>query len=198
MSIEAARRTNAAIYRGELAVRAGLADRVGTLDLAIAEMAAELDRTPPIMSVAAKPNTQRSASMATNETEQIADQPAQEPAEAAGTPARTDGAPPAGAVGAPPRPDEAARSDVTEQLRAEFAEIASVATQAARLGVQVDAADAVRKGISAETLRRTVLETLASRAEASSVIAVAPAAAAAGESPIVRRAKERAAATPRS
>ena len=37
-------RTDAAVYRGELAIRAGLADRLGTLDLAIAEMAAEFDR----------------------------------------------------------------------------------------------------------------------------------------------------------
>jgi signal peptide peptidase SppA len=40
LTSEAARGTNAAIYRGELAIRAGLADRMGTLDLAIAEMAA--------------------------------------------------------------------------------------------------------------------------------------------------------------
>ena len=52
----------------------------------------------------------------------------------------------------------------------------------------------MRKGISAEALRRTVLETLASRAEAASVIAAAPSTPAAGDSPIVRRAKERAAA----
>src|SRR5262249_56171530 len=102
---------------------------------------------------------------------------------------------PAAAV-SPAQPVEASRTDVTEQLRAEFAEVASVAAQAARLGVQVDAADAVRKGISAETLRRTVLDTLASRAEASSVIAVAPAAAPAGESPIVRRPQPSASPTP--
>ncbi len=46
ISNEAARDTNAAIYRGDLAVRVGLADRVGTLDLAIGEMVAELDRAP--------------------------------------------------------------------------------------------------------------------------------------------------------
>jgi capsid assembly protease len=40
ISSETARGTKAAIYRGELAVRAGLADRVGTLDLAIGEMRA--------------------------------------------------------------------------------------------------------------------------------------------------------------
>ncbi len=47
----------------------------------------------------------------------------------------------------------------------------------------------MRKGISAEALRRTVLETLASRAEATSVIAAAPSTPAGGDSPIVRRAQ---------
>ena len=38
---EAIRGMQAAVYRGELAIRAGFADRIGTLDLAIAEMAAD-------------------------------------------------------------------------------------------------------------------------------------------------------------
>ena len=83
---------------------------------------------------------------------------------------------------------------LADKLRAEFGEIAAIAAQAARLGVTVDAADAMRKGISADALRRSVLDALASRAEATSVIAAAPATPAAGDSPIVRRAKERAAA----
>ncbi len=81
-----------------------------------------------------------------------------------------------------------------DKLRAEFAEIAAVAAQAARLGVTVDAADAVAKGVSADALRRSVLDTLAARTEATSVIAAAPFIPTAGDSPIVRRARERAAA----
>ena len=50
----------------------------------------------------------------------------------------------------------------------------------------------MRKGISAADLRRSVLDTLAARAEATSVIAAAPSTPVAGDSPIVRRAKERA------
>src|SRR5262245_19959403 len=71
ISSEAARGTNAAIYRGELAVRAGFADRVGTLDLAIAEMATELDRlgAPPRPTVTL--TSKRSPSMATNEPDRI-------------------------------------------------------------------------------------------------------------------------------
>ena len=51
----------------------------------------------------------------------------------------------------------------------------------------------MRKGISADALRRSVLEALATRAEATSIVAAAPATPAGGDSPIVRRAKERAA-----
>ena len=105
--------------------------------------------------------------MATNETETDSrpaptQQPqASEPA-APATPKATPASPAAAAqAAAEPQPDP------TEALRAELPRSPSVAAQAARLGVAVDAADAVRKGVSAETLRRTVLETLASRAEAS-------------------------------
>ena len=50
-----------------------------------------------------------------------------------------------------------------DKMRAEFAEIATIAAQAARLGVTVDAADAMRKGVSPDALRRSVLDTLAAR-----------------------------------
>jgi capsid assembly protease len=96
----------------------------------------------------------------------------------------------------PNRPAETGlTSSAADKLRAEFAEISAIAAQAARLGVTVDAADAVRKGVSADALRRSVLDTLAARAEATNVIAAAPSPgpAAVGDSPIVRRAKERAA-----
>jgi capsid assembly protease len=206
MTAAAARSTNAAIYRGELAIRAGLADRLGTLDLAVAEMAAELDHAAAPR-IPINPTAKRSPSMANNVPKQIADQ---EPTQvAAALPAAP--APPAPAALAalealadihdPPRPDPVTPSaesrpeaGAAERLRAEFAEVAAVAAQAARLGVTVDAADALRKGIAPDALRRSVLDTLAARAEATSVIAAAPSPAATGDSPIVRRAKERAAA----
>lgn len=74
LTVATVRSTNAAIYRGELAIRAGLADRLGALDLAVAEMAGELDRLAsartPINLIA-----KRRLSMATNDTEQIEEQP---------------------------------------------------------------------------------------------------------------------------
>ena len=192
LTIDAVRGTQAATYRGELAIRAGLVDRLGTLDLAAAEMAADLDAaltyTAPVQIAP------RSTLMTTNvsETEFSAAAPAVVPAAAVAQ--QTDPAPaPAQPPAAPDgRPDP--EIDPTDALRTEYADIASLAAQAARLGVTVDAAEAMRKGISAQALRRTVLDTLASRAEATTVIAAAPSAPAINESAIVRRARERAAA----
>lgn len=198
---EAMRATDAAIYRGELAIRAGLADRVGTLDLAIAEMAAELDRTPSVARTTVNPTPKRSPSMATNETERIqraANEPPLLPVSQQAAQVPAPNPEPAPQPMQTPAPESAAEPapqlDPADKLRVEFAEIAALAAQAARLGVTIDAADAMRKGISADALRRSVLDALAARAEATSVIAAAPSTPIAGDSPIVRRAKARAAA----
>jgi hypothetical protein len=169
---------------------------VGTLDLAIAEMVAELDRAASMTRIAHNPTPKRSRSMATNETERIREEPI-EPQPAAAvtappTPEAVEAAAPAAAVQPDPELSPA------DKLRAEFAEIAAIAAQAIRLGVNVDAADAMRWGVSAAHLRRSILDTLAACAEASSVIAAAPSTPVTGDSPIVRRAKERAAAAARA
>ena len=71
---------------------------------------------------------------------------------------------------------------------------ANVAVQAARLGIQIDAADAVAKGVKPEALRAKVLADLAARSDAAGIIATAPAPGA-KESPIVAAAKKSAAAS---
>jgi hypothetical protein len=81
-----------------------------------------------------------------------------------------------------------------DAIRAEAAEVAQVCAQAARLGIQIDAADAVAKGLKPEALRSKVLADLAARSDAAGIIATAPAAAA-KESPIVAAAKKSAAAS---
>jgi signal peptide peptidase SppA len=191
LTSETVRGTNAAIYRGELAIRAGLADRVGTLDLAIAEMAADFDRTASASRATSNPTLKRSLSMATNEAEHTQDQPGEQQHAVAPEQAPTNAAP-----APPPLPasETTAEAGIAEKLREEFAEVAAVVGQAARLGVTIDAADALKKGITPDALRRSVLDTLAARAEATTVIAAAPSTPVAGDSPIVRRAKERAAA----
>ena len=63
-----------------------------------------------------------------------------------------------------------------------------------REALPADIRDKVRLGqnMAADDLRRSVLDALAARAEATSVIATAPSTPVAGDSPIVRRAKQRA------
>ena len=203
---EAVRGTNADIYRGELAIRAGLADRLGTLDLAVAEMAVELDRAAAPARNIINPTPNRSTSMAKSNTEQAADDNVAEPqpslvaqaAPQAPVPDPEPAPPPMQAPPPAPVAEPVTDPGTADKLRAEYAEIAALATQAVRLGVTVDAADAMRKGISADDLRRSVLDALAARAEATSVISAAPSTPVAGDSPIVRRAKERAAAAARA
>jgi ClpP class serine protease len=196
--------TEAAIYRGELAVAAGLADGVGTLESVIGDVVANLDRSQPALTTLVAPTLRRSFAMAEDkqpkekgpgQTDPVPQTPVSEPVEPKpGTPPPQTPTPPtpAGDPAPPPLPPA---HDPAERYRAEYAEIADVAAQGARLGVSVDAADAMRKGVKPDALRRTVLDTLAERSAAADVIAAAPAPAKLGaESPIVKRARERAAA----
>ncbi|WP_238150060.1 hypothetical protein [Pararhodobacter aggregans] len=79
-------------------------------------------------------------------------------------------------------------------LGPEAAEVAQVCAQAARLGVQIDAADAVAKGVKPEALSANVLADLAARSDAAGIVATAPAPGS-KESAIVAAAKKSAAAS---
>ena len=95
---------------------------------------------------------------------------------------------------APVAPPQTEATPSVEAIRAEAAEVAQVCAQAARLGIQIDAADAVSKGVKPEALRAKVLADLAARSDAAGIIATAPAPGA-KESPIVAAAKKSAAAS---
>ena len=168
---EAIRATEANVYRGDQAVAAGLADRVGTLRQALADLGASLARPSVRSPVLSRPKE-------TTMSEQTGDIPV----EAAARPA-------------PEAATQLATAEIEQRLRAEYSEISAIAAQAARLGITIDAADALAKGIRPEALRRTVLEQLAARSDATAVVAAAsaPAAKTETESPIVRRAREAAA-----
>ena len=203
------RATEAAIYRGDKAVRAGLADRVGTVAQAIADLKAVLEtkhlRASPLASGTTVRQTAPPARTRTMNTSNplIDDTSAASPNDAAGKTEVIPELPEAGDETLP----EAAPADrrlsasnpdahaIAGRLRAEFAEIATVAAQAARLGIDIDAADALRRGLKPDALRRSILDRLAAHSEAADVVAVAPQPATAGDSPIVRRARERAAAS---
>ncbi|CAA7615056.1 S49 family peptidase [Magnetospirillum sp. SS-4] len=161
---EAIRATEAAVYRGDQAVAAGLADKVGTLRVALADLGAVLARPTISRPIAARKEVPMSESQ--GEIPVIA---------------------------AVPQPPAQANADLEQRLRAEYAEISAVAAQAARLGVTIDPAEAMAKGIRPEALRRSVLDQLAERSDATDVVAAAPPFATPKtetESPIVRRARE--------
>ena len=219
MSPDAVRATQAAIYRGRRGIDIGFADRLGSLDQALADLAATLDRPvrsrglasakagaqrripavqPPRSKLDMTTDTDTDAQAANEDAANIeTGAPAPNPPEPQVDNGQAPDPAPAAPVSAPASP-EAPADAAAERLRAEYAEIAAIAAQAGRLGVAVDAADAMAKGIRPEALRRSVLDALSQRAEASAVVAAAPQAPGPGDSPIVRRARERAATANRN
>lgn len=170
----AALATEAAVFRGTDAIAAGLADEVA-------------DPITAFRSFAAAP---RGTSSSSRKGPQMTTTPTETP-----NPAPV-AAPPTAmpAVAAAPEPPAAAANAsptamTADAIRAEAAEVAQVCAQAARLGVTIDAADAVTRGLKPEALRARVLADLAARSDAAGIIATAPAAAA-KESPIVAAAKK--------
>ena len=170
--------TEAAVFRGEAAVFAGLADEVADPVTAFHAFAAAHRGTSTLTST-----PKGKGPMMTTAPEDHA-----QPAPAA-SPLPEPAAP---AAIAPPQTTAATMSP--EAIRAEAAEVAQVCAQAARLGIQIDAAEAVAKGVKPEALRAKILADLAARSDAAGIIATAPAAGA-KESPIVAAAKKSAAAS---
>ncbi|MCV2449589.1 MULTISPECIES: S49 family peptidase [Paracoccus] len=181
--------TEAAVFRGEAAVFAGLADEVA-------------DPVTAFRAFAAVPSDHFRASqrhittkgkdplMTSNTDDDVQTTPAGPAAAAPELSAIPTVAAPTPAEAATPSKAEAAPS--IEAIRAEAAEVAQVCAQAARLGVSIDAADAVARGLKPEALRAKVLADLAARSDAAGIIATAPAAAA-KESPIIAAARNSAA-----
>jgi signal peptide peptidase SppA len=166
--------TEAAVFRGTDAIAAGLAD-----DLA--------DPVAAFHAFAAAPHGTTSPSrkgpqMTTTSTD--TPNPAPVAAPQIATPVVASAPEASAATGA-----AVPASMTADAVRAEAAEVAQVCAQAARLGVTIDAADAVTKGLKPEALRARVLADLAARSDAAGIIATAPAAAA-KESPIVAAAKK--------
>jgi hypothetical protein len=167
--------TEAAVFRGADAIAVGLAD-----DLA--------DPVTAFHAFAAAPRgTTSSSRKGPQMTTTPTDTPNPAPISAAPAATATVAAAPEipAAVG-----DAAPTTMTADAIRAEAAEVAQVCAQAARLGVTIDAADAVTKGLKPEALRARVLADLAARSDAAGIIATAPAAAAAKDSPIIAAARK--------
>ena len=167
----AALATEAAVFRGADAIAAGLADELA-------------DPVTAFHAFAAAP---RGTTSSNRKGPQMTTMP--EISANATTPVAILPVP--GAPEPPTAAANAAPSTMTaDAVRAEAAEVAQVCAQAARLGVTIDAADAVTRGLKPEALRARVLADLAARSDAAGIIATAPAAAAAKDSPIIAAAKK--------
>ena len=174
----AALATEAAVFRGADAIAAGLADELS-------------DPVTAFHAFAAAP---RGTTSPSRKGRQMTTTPTDTPPNPAPVTAPSAAMPAVAIAPATPEPPVNAAAPVTttmtaDAVRAEAAEVAQVCAQAARLGVTIDAADAVSKGLKPEALRARVLADLAARCDAAGIIATAPAAAA-KESPIVAAAKK--------
>ena len=164
----AALATEAAVFRGADAIAAGLADELA-------------DPVTAFYAFAAAPRGTTSTSRKGPQMTTTPETPNETPAPVAAAPA----VPPVDAAAS-----ANASTMTADAIRAEAAEVAQVCAQAARLGVTIDAADAVTKGLKPEALRARVLADLAARSDAAGIIATAPAVAAAKDSPIIAAAKK--------
>ena len=189
LSAEAALATEARCFRGEEAVRLGLADEVSDLRGAFASFVASVNgrRTATTIGAIAGADKKETTMLADIKTDPQAETPAENTIVT--PPAPPEPETETAAVAAPAAPVAGA----TGIPAAAAAELAEVAAQAAALGMNVDLADAFRKGTTAEQLRASVLAGLAAKSSETAVSAQHQVRVQA-ESPIVAAAKKAAAA----
>jgi len=194
LTAAAALATEAECYRGAEAVTAGLADEVSDPVSAFAAFADAVNRRGGIRS--ARPGSvQQSQQYKESIMKPNASTTTEDP-----NPEETEGlAPPAPAAPSPvpPAPPAAVPSEAATAValvRAEAAELATVGAQAARLGVTIDVAEAVQKGIRPDALRASILNQLAARSDAAAIAVMPPPKSAAPESPLLAAVKRAASA----
>jgi signal peptide peptidase SppA len=213
LSQDAAMATQAATYRGADAIASGLADEVTDLARGFAAFRQLVARTPVLSPARARraslPHPRQEALMATEhdpndspqDTLDAATEPDDDNINAADDPPAAPATPQAATAPMAPtatQPDTLA--EFSAQLREAAAEIAEIAAQASRLGVAIDAAKALRDGITPEALRRLVIERASAAADARDIVAAPPSPIRpqTKESPIVAAAKRAAAAGARA
>jgi signal peptide peptidase SppA len=189
LTANAALASEAECYRGAEAVAAGLADEVSDPASAFAAFAAAVNGRGTILAAgpgrSVKSHLSKESMMKPNAST-TTEEPAPDEIESQAAPAPVE-PPPALVPPSVPVPSEAALA--VALVRAEAAELATVGAQAARLGVTIDVAEAVQKGIRPDALRASVLNQLAARSDAAAIAVVPPPKSAAPESPLLAAAK---------
>lgn len=176
VTVDAIRDTEARVYRGEAAIQAGLADQIGTRAEAITALQRQL-----AMSAGRSLRNKAAALSAAHTTSRSQPSPKEismndhnlvTPVDdAQENTAPTSAQPPQ----TPPPLDEAAiTAQVEQRLRRQLAELTEIAAQAKRLGVTVDPAQALARGVTPDALRQSVLKQAAERDVAQDIVAEAP------------------------
>jgi len=200
---EAVRDTEARVYRGEAALRVGLADRIGTRAEAITALQRQL-----AMSAGRSLRNKATALSACRPTSHISSRSQPSPKEISMndhnpvTPvddAQENTVPnsnptPAQSPQTPPLDEAAITAQVEQRLRRQLAELTEIAAQAKRLGVTVDPAQALARGVTPDALRQSVLKQAAECDVAQDIVAQAPAPASTkpqsvADSPLVKAAQ---------
>ncbi len=161
LSSDAIRATEARVYRGEAALAAGLADQIGTPREALAALNQQLATT----NLAATRSLSRFSPrfQSTSQEMSMTDQSPILPYDDTQV------------TSIPAPPDEATiTAKVEQRLRQQLAELSEVAAQAKRLGVTVDPAQALARGVTPDALRQSVLKQAAERDVAQDIVAEAP------------------------
>ena len=173
---EVVRATEARVYRGEAAIQAGLADQIGTRAEAITALQRQL-----AMSFGRSLRNQAaalSASRTTSSPQEISmnDQSTVSPVDNTQENTTPNSSPaPVQPPQTPPPLDEAAiTAQVEQRLRRQLADLTEIAAQAKRLGVTVDPAQALARGVTPDALRQSVLKQAAERDVAQDIVAEAP------------------------
>ncbi len=174
---EAIRDTEARVYRGEAAIQAGLADQIGTRSEALAALQRQL-----AMSAGRSLRNKAAALSATRTTSRSQPSPKEismndhNPVTLVDDTQENTAPTPANSPQTPPPLDEAAiTAQVEQRLRRQLVELTEIAAQAKRLGVTVDPAQALARGVTPDALRQSVLQQAAERDVAQDIVAEAPA-----------------------
>ena len=177
LSADAIRDTEARVYRGETALQAGLADQIGTRAEAIAALQSQLAMSAgrSLRNKAASLSATRTTSRSQPSPKEISmnDHNPVTPLDDA-LEGSTANPAPVQSPQTPPLDEATITAQVEQRLRRQLAELTEIAAQAKRLGVTVDPAQALARGVTPDALRQSVLKQAAERDVAQDIVAEAP------------------------
>ncbi len=173
------RATEARVYRGEAAIQAGLADQLGTTREALTALQHQLALSAgrSLRNKAAALSAARTTPRSQLSQQEISmnDHTSVTPVDDTLEGSTPNTAPtPAQSPQTPPLDEATITAQVEQRLRRQLAELTEIAAQAKRLGVTVDPAQALARGVTPDALRQSVLQQAAERDVAQDIVAEAP------------------------